>query len=123
MIAVSDRIAEKALRLVHENRVVLVNPFNPAATADVALVAGETGRHRVWADFEGVRCSCKAWRINRPCSHSIAAMIVWASESAAACQLEPAGGGMAARARVAGPSGATPNPPRRSGTPTTERTL
>jgi hypothetical protein len=121
----SQETAEKALRLVHENRVTLLplvsfGAWYVEAGRDFALVAGQTRSHTVIADAEGVRCSCKAWRINRPCSHQLASMIVWASEDAklAAGVVGATASGDAAKA--AGPRGATVVSPRAARAPHTK---
>jgi hypothetical protein len=121
MIAVSDRIAEKAATLVSENRVVLMPISNTEwLNQDEAFVAGHTSAHRVIANNDGVWCDCRAWRPNRLCSHAVSAMALWASEIAAGVVGATAGSDAA---KAAGPRGTPPESRVPRGHPPIERTL
>ena len=66
-------VEEKALELVAENRVVLLDgdPFG-----EHAIVAGHTDHYEVLAAHAGIVCDCPA-RIEL-CAHALAAMVAWA---------------------------------------------
>jgi hypothetical protein len=67
----SPSVAEKALRLLAQHRVL---------SRGSALVGGDSGLWSVEALPDGVVCSCPAGANLEPasCSHKLAAMIAWA---------------------------------------------
>jgi len=71
----SPVVAEKALRLLEQNRVHII-----AAESGQVRVHGETGNYLVIATAAGVMCSCPAGKDWDPasCSHKVAAQIAWA---------------------------------------------
>lgn len=77
MIEVSATVGEKALRLVEEGCVRISD-----ATPHLAIVKGDSSWHTVIAEPSGARCDCRAWMPSRACSHSTAALIVWAEKLA-----------------------------------------
>jgi hypothetical protein len=110
----SQETAEKALRLVHENRVTLLGAYT-------ALVSSDGGLHHVQAFDDEVVCDCPSRRAF--CAHVLSAMIVWASEDAkrAAGVVGATASGDAAKA--AGPRGTPPESRVPRGHPPIERTL
>jgi hypothetical protein len=75
---VSDRIAEKAGRLVDEHRVHI------ADSGRRAFVAGDTESYIVLCQEDRVYCPCPAWRPDRYCAHAVSVMLAWAESQAAA---------------------------------------
>jgi uncharacterized Zn finger protein len=67
----SSAVGDKALELVAEHRVILLQYGDPCR----AIVTGEHGHYRVNADEHGMTCTCPSRKTY--CSHIVAAMIVW----------------------------------------------
>jgi hypothetical protein len=65
---ISPDVAEKALRLFDEHRVILRTPW-------AADVVGDAGVYRVIATTSGLRCDCPS---KVRCSHTYAASIAFA---------------------------------------------
>jgi len=66
---------EKVLTILEENRVMV--------KGNTALVAGDSGFHRVEATAHEVVCDCEAGRRGKQCSHALAAMVTWAEHNQA----------------------------------------
>lgn len=72
----SPVVAEKALRLLEQRRVLLV-----AGQVGAAVVIGDTDTYDVVAVPSGVACTCIAAGGGRICSHALAAMVAWAEQA------------------------------------------
>lgn len=68
----SKAVAQKAIRLLEQRRVILVDETR-------CIVAGDTGTYLVEATEHGVSCECVARDNGQPsaCAHRVAAMAVW----------------------------------------------
>jgi hypothetical protein len=66
-LAARGALAAKAVRLVEQRRVLLLEP-------GLAAVLGDSHDYHVTAGAWGVACTCQ---VRGLCSHVVAAMIVW----------------------------------------------
>jgi uncharacterized Zn finger protein len=77
-VQVSASIAEKAVRLLEQRRVLVVTDGHAALVCDQALVGGDCDLYRVTATVDAIRCDCPAGQVGAVCSHAVAAMVAWA---------------------------------------------
>ncbi len=73
----SDRVMNKAVRLVAEGKVKIVGRWSDDMQS--ATVTGDTGIYQCWTSPEGHHCTCPAGEANKFCSHLLAANLYEAS--------------------------------------------